>query len=121
MISLSAKGQADLADARQINPYIGDDLATKRFPKAVSNRNGDIASIWEDDRNGLPQLFLQCTDTDRNLIGANINLMPDEGYRCYPVAMGNGFGPFSSKGFASSPPLPVRNLSCCNAMTMSTP
>ena len=98
MISLSAKGQADLADARQINPYIGDDLATKRFPKAVSNRNGDIASIWEDDRNGLPQLFLQCTDTDRNLIGASINLTPDEGYRCYPVAMGNGFGAVFPQG-----------------------
>jgi hypothetical protein len=78
LFCLSAKGQADLADATQINPYIGDDLATKRFPKAVSNSNGDIASIWEDDRNGLPQLFLQITDADRNLIGTNINLTPGE-------------------------------------------
>lgn len=81
LFCLSAKGQADLADATQINPYIGDDLAAKRFPKAVSNSIGEIASIWEDDRNGLPQLFLQFTDSSRNLIGTNINLTPGEEIR----------------------------------------
>jgi hypothetical protein len=75
---LSAKGQADLADATQINPFIGDDLATKRFPKAVSNSKGEIAAIWSDDRNGRHQLFLQFTDASRDLVGTNINLTPGE-------------------------------------------
>lgn len=78
LFCLSAKGQADLTDATQINPYIGADLATKRFPKAVSNTNGDIAVVWSDDRNGQHQLFLQFMDAQRNLVGSNINLTPGE-------------------------------------------
>jgi len=68
-----------LAEATQINPYVGDDLATKRFPKGVSNSNGEIAAIWTDDRNGRHQLFLQFMDAQRNLVGTNINLTPGEG------------------------------------------
>jgi len=78
IICLSAKGQADLADATQINPYIGDDLTTKRYPKAVSNSDGEIAALWEDARNGRSQLFLQFIDADRNLVGTNRNLTPGE-------------------------------------------
>ena len=70
--------QQTLDTAIQINAYLGEDLANKRFPKAVTNSQGVMSVIWSDTRNGTPQLFLQLLDRDLSPIGPNQNLTPDQ-------------------------------------------
>lgn len=74
---LLLNGQANLENAIRVNSYLGDGLATKYNPKAIANSDGIIAVIWEDERNGLNELYFQLLDADHKLIGSNQNLAPD--------------------------------------------
>jgi hypothetical protein len=73
-----AKAQQPLPDALRINSYIGDRLAEKDHPRALSNDQGQTVVVWEDTRNGTPELFAQVLDVNRNRVGSNINLTPGE-------------------------------------------
>ncbi|MEM9896893.1 MAG: hypothetical protein AAF789_11025, partial [Bacteroidota bacterium] len=73
---LLLRGQVNLDEAVQINSYLGEDLADKRNPKAITNKDGIIAVIWEDERNGLNELYFQLINTGLKRIGANLNLAP---------------------------------------------
>lgn len=77
MFGLSAKAQVDFSQATRLHPYTEDDLATKQNPLAIANDNDDILVIWEDERNGIPNLYAQLLDEDRVPIGDNFNLTPD--------------------------------------------
>ncbi|MEO0340521.1 MAG: hypothetical protein AAF242_15090, partial [Bacteroidota bacterium] len=67
-------GQADLAEAIQVNSDLGSDLALKQNPKAIANDDGIVAVIWEDERNGLNELYLQLIDDRQRMVGSNLNL-----------------------------------------------
>ncbi|MEL7121829.1 MAG: hypothetical protein AAFO07_20445, partial [Bacteroidota bacterium] len=73
---LLLSGQANLEEAIQVNSYLGEDLADKLNLKAIANSDGIIAVIWEDERNGLSELYFQLVDTEQKNIGANLNLAP---------------------------------------------
>jgi len=73
-----AKAQQPLPGALRLNSYIGDRLAEKDNPRALSNDQGQTIVIWEDTRNGRRELFAQVLDESRNRVGSNMNLTPGE-------------------------------------------
>ena len=73
-----AKAQQPLPDALRVNSYLGDRLAEKYHPRALSNDQGQTIVVWEDTRNGHRELFAQVLDANRNRVGSNINLTPGE-------------------------------------------
>jgi hypothetical protein len=73
-----AQAQQPLPDALQVNSYLGERLAEKDHPRAISNDQGQTIVVWEDTRNGGRELFAQVLDASRNRVGSNINLTPGE-------------------------------------------
>ncbi len=73
-----AKAQQPLPNALRLNSYLGDRLAEKDHPRALSNDQGQTIVVWEDTRNGGNELFAQVLDANRNRVGSNINLSPGE-------------------------------------------
>jgi len=74
LLSFSLSAQDILNPAVRVNSYNGDDLADKLDARAISNSDGQIAIIWQDDRNALDELYLQLLDEDQQPLGANRNL-----------------------------------------------
>jgi len=73
-----AKAQQPLPNALRLNSYLGERLAEKDHPRALSNDQGQTIVVWEDTRNGGNELFAQVLDANRNRVGSNINLSPGE-------------------------------------------
>ena len=64
-----AKAQQPLPNALRLNSYLGDRLAEKDHPRALSNDQGQTIVVWEDTRNGGNELFAQVLDANRNRVG----------------------------------------------------